>query len=103
MDEATKAIQEQIDSMACTVSQNKVLRLLFALTQHFFCRISTRDDPGPHSLLPNSNTVNSVQEAVREAQEKLAKQKEVIMAQDKELKVEKTLFFSVFFFPYSYL
>lgn len=24
VDEATKAIQEQIDSMACTVSQNKV-------------------------------------------------------------------------------
>lgn len=25
VDEATKAIEEQIDSMACTVSQNKVL------------------------------------------------------------------------------
>ncbi|KAK1886680.1 Structural maintenance of chromosomes protein 2 [Dissostichus eleginoides] len=48
VDEATKAIQEQIDSMACTVSQNK--------------------------------------EAVRKAQEELAKQKEGIMAQDKELK-----------------
>ncbi|XP_056891582.1 structural maintenance of chromosomes protein 2 [Takifugu flavidus] len=48
VDEAMKAIQEQIDSMACTVSQNK--------------------------------------EAVRKAQEELTKQKEVIMAQDKELK-----------------
>ncbi|KAL3066972.1 hypothetical protein OYC64_016840 [Pagothenia borchgrevinki] len=48
VDEATKAIQEQIDSMACTVSQNK--------------------------------------EAVRKAQEELARQKEGIMAQDKELK-----------------
>lgn len=27
VDEATKAIQEQIDSMACTVSQNKVLHV----------------------------------------------------------------------------
>lgn len=35
VDEATKAIQEQIDSMACTVSQNKVLYLLFALTRLF--------------------------------------------------------------------
>uniref|UniRef100_A0AAQ5Z151 Structural maintenance of chromosomes protein n=1 Tax=Amphiprion ocellaris TaxID=80972 RepID=A0AAQ5Z151_AMPOC len=52
VDEAMKAIQEQIDSMACTVSQNK--------------------------------------EAVRKAQEELAKQKEVIMAQDKELKVKST-------------
>uniref|UniRef100_H3CEP3 Structural maintenance of chromosomes protein 2 n=1 Tax=Tetraodon nigroviridis TaxID=99883 RepID=H3CEP3_TETNG len=52
VDEATKAIQEQIDSMACTVSQNK--------------------------------------EAVRKAQEKLAKQKEVIMTQDKELKGKST-------------
>lgn len=33
VDEATKAIQEQIDSMACTVSQNKVLHMLFALIQ----------------------------------------------------------------------
>ncbi|XP_034059230.1 structural maintenance of chromosomes protein 2 [Gymnodraco acuticeps] len=48
VDEATKAIQEQIDSMACTVSQNK--------------------------------------EAVRTAQEELARQKEGIMAEDKELK-----------------
>ncbi|XP_034044489.1 structural maintenance of chromosomes protein 2 [Thalassophryne amazonica] len=48
VDEAMKAIQEQIDSMSCTVSQNK--------------------------------------EAVRNAQEEFAKQKEVIMAQDKELK-----------------
>uniref|UniRef100_A0A3Q3GW16 Structural maintenance of chromosomes protein n=1 Tax=Labrus bergylta TaxID=56723 RepID=A0A3Q3GW16_9LABR len=48
VDEATKAIQEQIDSMACTVAQNK--------------------------------------EDVRNAQEELTKQKEVIMAQDKELK-----------------
>uniref|UniRef100_A0A8C9YFJ8 Structural maintenance of chromosomes protein n=1 Tax=Sander lucioperca TaxID=283035 RepID=A0A8C9YFJ8_SANLU len=52
VDEATRAIQEQIDSMACTVSQNK--------------------------------------EAVRKAQEELAKQKEVIMAQDKELKGKTT-------------
>uniref|UniRef100_A0A8D3E629 Structural maintenance of chromosomes protein n=1 Tax=Scophthalmus maximus TaxID=52904 RepID=A0A8D3E629_SCOMX len=52
VDEAMKAIQEQIDSMACTVSQNK--------------------------------------EAVRKAQEDLAKQKEVIMAQDKELKGKST-------------
>uniref|UniRef100_A0A4W6G706 Structural maintenance of chromosomes protein n=1 Tax=Lates calcarifer TaxID=8187 RepID=A0A4W6G706_LATCA len=50
VDEAMKAIQEQIDSMSCTVSQNKV-------------------------FVP-----------VRKAQEELAKQKEVIMAQDKELK-----------------
>ncbi|XP_054635145.1 structural maintenance of chromosomes protein 2 [Dunckerocampus dactyliophorus] len=48
VDEATKAITEQIDSMACTVSQNK--------------------------------------EAVRKAQEELTKQKEVIMAQSKEMK-----------------
>ena len=27
VDEATKAIQEQIDSMACTVSQNKVFHM----------------------------------------------------------------------------
>ncbi|XP_042341746.1 structural maintenance of chromosomes protein 2 [Plectropomus leopardus] len=52
VDEALKAIQEQIDSMACTVSQNK--------------------------------------EAVRKAQEELANQKEVIMAQDKELKGKST-------------
>lgn len=52
VDEAMKAIQEQIDSMSCTVSQNK--------------------------------------EAVRKAQEELAKQKEVIMTQDKELKVKTT-------------
>ncbi|NP_001027796.1 structural maintenance of chromosomes protein 2 [Takifugu rubripes] len=52
VDEAMKAIQEQIDSMACTVSQNK--------------------------------------EAVRKAQEELTKQKEVIMAQDKELKVKSS-------------
>uniref|UniRef100_A0A4W6G6X4 Structural maintenance of chromosomes protein n=1 Tax=Lates calcarifer TaxID=8187 RepID=A0A4W6G6X4_LATCA len=51
VDEAMKAIQEQIDSMSCTVSQNKVF------------------------VSP-----------VRKAQEELAKQKEVIMAQDKELK-----------------
>ncbi|XP_056265263.1 structural maintenance of chromosomes protein 2 [Pseudoliparis swirei] len=48
VDEAVAAIKEQIDSMACIVSQNK--------------------------------------EAVRKAQEELANQKEVIMAQDKELK-----------------
>uniref|UniRef100_A0A3B3C7A5 Structural maintenance of chromosomes 2 n=1 Tax=Oryzias melastigma TaxID=30732 RepID=A0A3B3C7A5_ORYME len=48
VDEAMKAIQEQIDSMACTVTQNK--------------------------------------EAVRKAQEELTKLKEVIMAQDKEIK-----------------
>ncbi|XP_023274994.1 structural maintenance of chromosomes protein 2 [Seriola lalandi dorsalis] len=52
VDEAMKAIQEQIDSMACTVSQGK--------------------------------------EAVRNAQEELAKQKEVIMKQDKELKGKST-------------
>uniref|UniRef100_A0A4W6G657 Structural maintenance of chromosomes protein n=1 Tax=Lates calcarifer TaxID=8187 RepID=A0A4W6G657_LATCA len=55
VDEAMKAIQEQIDSMSCTVSQNKV-------------------------FVP-----------VRKAQEELAKQKEVIMAQDKELKVNTIL------------
>lgn len=47
-----KAIQEQIDTMSTTVTQNK--------------------------------------DAVRKAQEELAKQKEVIMAQDKELKVKST-------------
>uniref|UniRef100_A0AAX7VHP5 Structural maintenance of chromosomes protein 2 n=1 Tax=Astatotilapia calliptera TaxID=8154 RepID=A0AAX7VHP5_ASTCA len=52
VDEAMKAIQEQIDSMACTVSQNK--------------------------------------EAVRKAQEELAKQKEVIVSQDKALKTKST-------------
>uniref|UniRef100_I3JQD5 Structural maintenance of chromosomes protein n=1 Tax=Oreochromis niloticus TaxID=8128 RepID=I3JQD5_ORENI len=52
VDEAMKAIQEQIDSMACTVSQNK--------------------------------------EAVRKAHEELVKQKEVIVAQDKELKTKST-------------
>lgn len=35
VDEATKAIQEQIDSMACTVSQNKVPHMLFVVTQLF--------------------------------------------------------------------
>ncbi|KAM7008779.1 structural maintenance of chromosomes protein 2 [Tautogolabrus adspersus] len=52
VDEAMKAIQEQIDSMACTVAQNK--------------------------------------EGVRNAQEELAKQKEVIMTQDKELKAKSS-------------
>ncbi|KAM8843694.1 structural maintenance of chromosomes protein 2 [Synchiropus picturatus] len=52
VDEASKAIQEQIDSMACAVSQNK--------------------------------------EAVRNAQEEVTKQKEIILAQDKELKAKST-------------
>lgn len=43
--------------------------------------------PSPHLSLSVS-----VQEAVRKAQEELANQKEVIMAQDKELKVIKNLF-----------
>ncbi|XP_068607534.1 structural maintenance of chromosomes protein 2 [Brachionichthys hirsutus] len=51
-DEAMATVQEQIDGMTCTVSQNK--------------------------------------EAVRHAQEELAKQKEVITAQDKDLKVKTT-------------
>lgn len=42
----------------------------------------------------NSSLCPAVQEAVRKAQEELAKQKEVIMSQDKELKV-KFLPFSI--------
>lgn len=35
VDEAMKAIQEQIDSMACTVSQSKVLVSSFLKVLHF--------------------------------------------------------------------
>ena len=40
------------------------------------------------STVTHSHSRLSLQEAVRKAQEELAKQKEVIMAQDKELKVD---------------
>ena len=45
------------------------------------------------SLLPYLILSLAVQEAVRKAQEELAKQKEVIMAQDKELKVNTFVLF----------
>lgn len=91
VDEAMKAIQEQIDSMACTVSQNKVWK-----------ENTHRTSSGMINMLSCGNIIFSplhifclaVQEAVRNAQEELSKQKEVIMVQDKELKV-KILFFSL--------
>lgn len=81
VEEAMKAIQEQIDTLSSTVSQNKVWLFCHHISdipdQLIWIYFMTK-----FFLLAGS------QDAVRKAQEELAKQKVVIMAQDKALKVQ---------------
>lgn len=92
VDEAMKAIQEQIDSMTCTVSQNKVSVILKTSIAWMYSMTTTLNIWVVNTTilflcLFHQPYLLAVQEAVRKAQEELAKQKEVIMAQDKELRV----------------
>ena len=116
VDEATKAIQELIDSMASTVAQNKVAQRYVVGGVGGHTIEPTRSGGGGHRVIdalawsrhggadrlgvaagsrPNAEPLplcDGVQEAVRSAQEKLSRQKEIIMAQDQEIKV--TAFFN---------
>lgn len=69
----------RVNNTSFVTAQNKLLSKRSAIVLFSFA----------FSLSPN--LIVSLQEAVRNAQEELAKQKEVIMAQDKELKVNTIL------------
>ena len=102
VDEATKAIQEQIDNMAATVAQNKVNKCNKPTTMRMDLKKSWRMVKFGVSFICSVcfslslpvPLAPSLQESVRTAQEELAKQKEVIVAQDKEVKVSGHLHFS---------